>query len=218
MEREDEREGKAKHSNKTWQGDNGIRYNERTINKRPKPELIEFVKNVEHGKACELGPGSGTSTIFLLENNWQVTSYDINMNSKECIESRISESEKEKFKFVRSKFENIELEKDNDLIVAFNSLPFCKKEYFESFFEKVANSIKPGGYLIGNLFGNRHAYNTPDSKMTFHTREEIENLLKKYFIVDFNNAKQFVEREEFKRTLESDRVLWHTYVFRIMKK
>lgn len=218
MDRDDERDIDLNLSAKEWDDKKGKRYIERTKDAKVPKILKDFVRNAFPGKACELGSGSGNSSIFLLENDWKVTSYDINSNSKESIISRISDDRKEKFKFVKTFFEDIELEKENDLIVAFNSLSFCKKEYFEEFFQKIADSIKPGGYLIGNLFGNRHQYNRPGKEMTFFARKEVEELLSKYFLVDFENPKQFAEFEGEKMASNGEKVFWHDFYFRIMKK
>ena len=48
--------------------------------------------------------------------------------------------ELENFNFKCQEFENIELEK-NDLLVANFSIPFCNKDYFNEFWNKISNSI-----------------------------------------------------------------------------
>ena len=49
-------------------------------------------------------------------------------------------SEIERFNFKCQNFENIELEKNN-LLVANFSIPFCNRNYFNDFWNKISNSI-----------------------------------------------------------------------------
>jgi len=55
------------------------------------------------------------------------------------------------FNFKCQDFENIELEKNN-LLVANFSIPFCNKDYFNEFWNKISNSILRERILCWKLF------------------------------------------------------------------
>lgn len=61
-------------------------------------------------------------------------------NIGEVISSKLDDEERKKFRFVRQDFENIELE-NNKLLVANFSIPFCKKDCFNNFWNKITDSI-----------------------------------------------------------------------------
>ena len=56
-----------------------------------------------------------------------------------------------KFNFKCQEFENIELDK-NDLLVANFSIPFCNKDHFSAFWNKISNSILKERLLCRKFF------------------------------------------------------------------
>ena len=65
--------------------------------------------------------------------------------------SKNNDEELKNFNFKCQNFENIELEKNN-LLVANFSIPFCNKNYFNEFWNKIANSILKERILCWELF------------------------------------------------------------------
>ena len=133
MERDESREIKRN----PWQGSHGREYNKNTERLKPREGVKRVVDKLPPGTAIEIGPGAGNDTVFLLNNGWRVTAVDINEDSKTRIESRIDETLKDKFTFLRKSFEGLTLEKEiADVVVAYNSLHFCDKDYFDEFFNQ----------------------------------------------------------------------------------
>lgn len=118
-------------------------YYEKTQNSLPHKNIKEFI-DMENkvGNAIDLGCGAGRDTVFLIKNNWNVLAID-REDTRDIIETKLDKNELKKFRFVCQNFENIQLEKSN-LIVSNYSIPFCSKNYFEEFWNKIVNSIEVG--------------------------------------------------------------------------
>ena len=113
-----------------------------TKNSLPHKNLKKFIE-IENktGQAIDLGCGAGKDTVFLIENDWNVTAID-RENTDKLIRENLNNEELKKYCFQCQNFENIQLEK-NDLIVSNYSIPFCNKNYFNEFWKKIVNSIRP---------------------------------------------------------------------------
>ena len=105
---------------------------------------------IKPSNAIDLGCGAGRDTIYLIKNGWKVLSID-KENTREIISSKLDNEELKNFKFECQDFENIELEKNN-LLVANFSIPFCNKDYFNEFWNKISNSILQERILRWELF------------------------------------------------------------------
>lgn len=116
------------------------KYYENTENALPHPIVTDFLSmGIKPGYAIDLGCGTGRDTIYLIKNGWVVLSID-KEDTKNIIINKLNDEEKNKFNFRCQNFENIELEKNN-LTVANFSIPFCDKNYFDNFWNKIVNNI-----------------------------------------------------------------------------
>ena len=127
------------------------KFYENTKNAMPHDNIKKFIEmKTKCGNAIDLGCGAGRDTIFLIKNNWNVTAID-REDTQKIIESNLNTDDLKKFKFMCQNFENIKLEK-NDLIVSNFSIPFCSKNYFNDFWNKIVNSINNGRLLCWEFF------------------------------------------------------------------
>ena len=165
------------------------KYYENTTNARPNYTVKKFIElNVKTGNAVELGCGAGRDTVCLIKNGWNVLAID-----REDVESRIvvklEAEELKQFKFLKQKFEDIELEKNN-LIVANFSLPFCNKNNFKELWNKIDNSILKDGYFVGNFFGENDEWKITKEEMTFLTKEQIIELFRDFVIIELKEVEK----------------------------
>lgn len=165
------------------------KYYDNTTDAMPNYTVKKFIKlNVEPGNAVELGCGVGRDTVCLIKNGWNVLAID-RENVESRIAAKLSEEELKQFKFLKQKFEYIELEKNN-LVVANFSLPFCNKNNFKELWNKINNSILKDGYFVGNFFGINDEWKSTKEEMTFLTKEQVIELFKDFEIIEFKEVEK----------------------------
>ncbi len=115
-------------------------YYKNTENNLPHPLVKKFIEiNIKPLKAIDLGCGAGSNTTYLIKNGWEVLAID-KEDTEQIISSKLDDAEIKRFRFELQTFENIKLEKTN-LLVANFSIPFCNKNYFYKFWNKITDSI-----------------------------------------------------------------------------
>ena len=164
-------------------------YYENTKNKKANKNIREFISlKTEIGNAIELGCGAGRDTKFLLENKWNVLAIDREEVSN-IIKENLNEEELKRFRFQKQELENLKLEKNN-LIVANNSLSFCKKEKFKEMWNKIKNSILSNGYFVGNFFGINDEWAKNKKDMSFLSKESCLKLFDDFDIIEFKEIEK----------------------------
>lgn len=168
--------------------------------------LIEFLDNYKIDNAIDLGCGSGNETVYMIKNGIKVLAIDRQLN-QDFILNRLSDSEKQLISFKESSFEDVELPKTK-LLTAFFSIPFCNPNNFDELWTKIYNTIEDNGYFVGQLFGDRDAWNVVESINTFSI-DKVKEYLKNYNIIKL---------EEIEYVRESDNKKWHFYDIIAQKK
>ena len=168
--------------------------------------LIEFLDNYKIDDAIDLGCGSGNETVYMIKNGIKVLAIDRQLN-QDFILNRLSDNEKKMISFKESSFEDVELPKTK-LLTAFFSIPFCNPNNFDELWTKIYNSIEDNGYFVGQLFGDRDAWNVVESINTFSI-DKVKEYLKNYNIIKL---------EEIEYVRESDNKKWHFYDIIAQKK
>lgn len=170
-------------------------YQSRTYNDEVCPLLIEFLDNYNVNDAIDLGCGSGNESVYMSKRGIRVLSIDRQLN-KDFILNRLNDNEKKNVSFLESSFENVELPK-TDLLIAFFSIPFCNPKDFDTLWDKIYNSINDNGYFVGQLFGDRDAWNEVDSINTFSI-EKVKDYLKLYEVITLKEIEYVRERDNKK--------------------
>ena len=168
--------------------------------------LVEFLDNYKIDNAIDLGCGSGNETVYMIKNGIKVLAIDRQLN-QDFILNRLSDNEKKMISFKESSFEDVELPKTK-LLTAFFSVPFCNPNNFDELWTKIYNSIEDNGYFVGQLFGDRDAWNVVESINTFSI-DKVKEYLKNYNIIKL---------EEIEYVRESDNKKWHFYDIMAQKK
>ena len=168
--------------------------------------IIDFLDKYKVDSAIDLGCGSGNETVYMVKNGIKVLAIDRQLN-QDFILNRLSDSEKQLISFKESSFEDVELPKTK-LLTAFFSIPFCNPNNFDELWTKIYNSIEDNGYFVGQVFGDRDAWNVVESINTFSI-DKVKEYLKNYNIIKL---------EEIEYVRESDDKKWHFYDILAQKK
>lgn len=180
-------------------------YHNVTNNTPPRRNIIKFVEQYKGltGNAIDLGCGAGNDTVYLIQNNWNVLAID-GTDVENLIKDKLNEERMKKFNFQVQKFEKLNLPKC-DLIISNNALSFCNRDYFYNMWQKICNSINSNGFFVGNLFGIKDEWNTPDDKRTFLNKEQVLELFENFEIIEFK------EIEKDRPTALGKMKHWHTF-------
>ena len=144
----------------------------------------------------DLGVGTGRNIKTLLEKGATVYAYDSDPASIKLISKEFSSFLNSKKLYVRQEaFEGISSLPAADMIIAWRSLPFIKEEKFPAFWKKIEEALAPGDIFTGTFFGKQHKTKRPLNrpKIFRSTREEVFNLFKDFFIVDFQESLEYDE-------------------------
>lgn len=174
------------------------RYNEATKNNPPSKLLQESVGM--GGYALDLGAGALNDTRYLLERGYDVDAVDSNPSILELgrglnTNAHIFISTFDTFHFPVEKY---------DLVNAQYALPFNSPKTFDAMFARLVKSLKSGGIFVGQFFGTEDSW-SDDEKMTFHTKEQVKTLFKRFSISHIEEIKK-----EGKTALGREK-FWHVF-------
>lgn len=180
-------------------------YYELTKGKSPRRLLVQALPYVEHKEsALDLGAGALSDSIYLLNEGFAyVTAVDAEPLASEIAHTLPSE----KFEYVIEKMEAFQFPThEYDLVTAQYALPFVHPDQFETVWSRLTESLKEGGVVVGQLFGNRDGW-CDKNTMTFLTRTAAEGLF------DDLNVLEFEEEEVDKATAAGIMKHWHVFHF-----
>ncbi|HEV2187171.1 MAG TPA: class I SAM-dependent methyltransferase [Stellaceae bacterium] len=170
----------------------------------PRPLLMRAAAlTVTKDHALDAGAGALNATKYLLSAGFaHVTALDSAPASQKAAE----ELPPDRVTFVLSRFEDFAYPaRAYDLVNAEFSLPFIRRENFAAVFAALLGSVKPGGLFTGQLFGLNDSWNTPESGMNFHARDEVERLLRGFDVLELE------EEDHPGKTKLGEAKHWHIF-------
>ena len=183
-------------------------YFNNTKDKPVRPLLLKAIPYVKHREvAIDLGSGALNDSKFLLGEGFKrVIALD-----KEFVAEEIAASlPQDRFEYMISPLETFDFPTTFDLVNAQYSLPFINQEHFESVFFKIISALKDNGIFVGQFFGDRDDW-TLNNEMTFHSKEQVADLLSGHEIIFFE------EKENDRPTAAGNMKHWHVFDFIIRK-
>ncbi|WP_448604342.1 class I SAM-dependent methyltransferase [Thermoleptolyngbya sp.] len=165
------------------------------------------------GFAVDLGCGEGRDTAELVRRGWRVLAIDgepeaiARLRARPEIQAAIAANLLETRV---QRFEELTLPANVDLINASFCLPFCPPAVFPDLWQRLADALRPGGRMCGQLFGDRDSWAIYDP-MTHHTRAQVEALLHPFTI-------EMLEEEAHPgKTAMGEDKFWHIFHWVIRK-
>lgn len=186
------------------------KYIEKTSSNNPRPLLVEAITYVESkDSALDFGAGALVDSKYLLEVGFKkVIAVDSDDTSAEYASKIIDPA----FTYNQKTFEEYQFDDDTfDLINGQFAFSFISPVHFEKIFESIKRSLKSGGVITGQIFGNRDEWNVEDSGKSFLTKNEFDELFSDFEVL------KFTEEECDKETALGTMKHWHTFHF-IAKK
>jgi SAM-dependent methyltransferase len=157
-----------------------------TLGREPRPLFARGLAALEAagvgpGTAVEVGFGDGTETMWLLDAGWHVTAIDSAPAAAEVLEPRVGDGARERLAIVTAPADEAALP-PFDLLYSGYVLSYLAPDAFDRLWSAARDRLRPGGFLVLNLFGDRHAWaGEPDT--TFLSRAEVERRLEGLEIV-----------------------------------
>lgn len=148
--------------------DSWLDYFVATRGQGPRPLLERALSRGFRGlRALDLGAGALMDVPLLLERFDEVIAID----REKAPPDFYAEFPPERFSYVESSFEEYAFPENHfDLVSSQFALPFCRRAKFESVFNGLARSVRPGGIFVGHFFGPRDVQaENPD--VTIHPRK-----------------------------------------------
>ena len=182
----------------------------------PRPILLKVLELFDgfQGYAVELGCGSGVDTVHLINSGWKVCTIDATTDGFEHIKAAINKDKLSDVEFIRANFENLTIPKA-DLVYSSYSIPFCKRESFDAFWNNIVKAIRTGGRFAGHLFGEQDGWINFINDMTLKTKSEADKLFEGFDIEYFD---ELCEDRPSSNPLINGVKRWHVFEIIAVKK
>jgi SAM-dependent methyltransferase len=154
--------------------------------------------------AIDLGCGEGRDTLELLRRGWRVLAIDSSPDAFEHLLPRVPAEERARLETRVGTMEALELPRC-DLLNASYALPFCAPERFEAMWGTLVASVRSGGRLAGQLFGDRDDWARCGDRCHF-TRAQVERMFDAFVWESFRE-------EEHDESDSSGVKHWHVFHF-----
>ncbi len=165
------------------------KYQEKSKNKEPAElakKLLPFIP--PHLKILDLGAGAGKDSRFFVDNGHSVTAIDrettVISEAMENQDGLYSQS----ISVIKGDFYNMSLS-NCDVIYANYSLPFCATSDFPLKWLNLDSQVKVGTIVAYIFFGKNDDWKNSTEKFTFHSKEDVKNLLDQYEILHIEDKK-----------------------------
>jgi trans-aconitate methyltransferase len=124
--------------------------------------------------AVDVGCGAGLETRALLDAGFVVTAVDASAESLAIVDAYPESGSR--LTTVHAPMQTVVLP-SADLLYSGYALPFCPPEAFAGLWKALLASLRPGGVLAVDLFGDRDEWVTDSPSMTFLTLERVHELV-----------------------------------------
>ncbi|HEX5590335.1 MAG TPA: class I SAM-dependent methyltransferase [Candidatus Limnocylindrales bacterium] len=181
------------HQPATEDGPDWAAYYRHTLGREPRPLFVKGMAalqaaGITAGDAVEIGFGDGTETMALLEAGWRVVAVDAAPDAAEVLRGRVDGARADRLEIRTESAETASLP-PFDLLYAGYALSFIPPAAFRRFWRRVRAQLRPGGFLVVNIFGVRDTWAGEPGK-TFVARDEVFRMLQGLEVVSLDEEDQ----------------------------
>ena len=195
------------HQPATEDGPDWAAYYRHTSGREPRPLFAKGMAalsaaGVRPGRAVEIGLGDGTETLALLGAGWHVTAVDPTPIAADALRSAVPPADAARLEIITATAEAAELPAF-DLLYAGYALSFIRRESFRQFWTHVRDRLRPGGFVVVNIFGVRDTW-ADDPEMTFIARGDVDRMVEGLDVVA-------IDEEDADGDSFAGRKHWHVF-------
>jgi membrane dipeptidase len=166
----------------------------------PRATLLDALARFDTpGLAVDLGAGTGRDTAELLRRGWRVIAID---REQHAVDRLSPIAAPPRLDVRRARFEDAEWPAC-DLVNSSFALPFCPPQEFPRLWQRIVDSLRPGGRFCGQLFGDHDDW--AGSGIVVLTRDELRGLLAPF------DVELLDELDQDGKTAVGTRKHWHVY-------
>jgi len=160
---------------------NFTQYVQVTKGKKPRNLLVMALYFAKRRTlALDLGAGALTEATYLLQEGFEKV---IAVDKELYAADTAAALPPDRFTYIKSTIDEFDFAVETYDLVNFQySLPFSPPATFDAMFGRLLASVRPGGVVVGQLFGERDSWND-DPDMTFHSRRRAFEYLDERFQV-----------------------------------
>jgi hypothetical protein len=134
---------------------------------------------------CDFGAGTGACTIPLLNQGCpKVWAIDADKEALKMLVANTLPQYHPNLTCIHSPFKDLQLQDEVELLIASFTWPYRQPKDFPSVWKKCVNLVKKEGYIAGHFFGSV-SNKQKDPCITYHTEEELRELLNDNFEIKF---------------------------------
>lgn len=150
--------------------------------------LSDVINCGEGQLALDIGCGNAVSAFYLLKRGWKVIGVDYSQKALNVFEEATSNMNEawvktKQLMLVCSPIETYSWPSNVNLVLAGSALSYFNPKKIKKIMEKIHQSLKPGGYFIGNFFAHKYL---PSEEI------EVERELGAWFVKDETNVKSLL--------------------------
>ena len=152
-----------------------------TFGREPRPLFLHGLEalaaaGVGPGTAVDVGSGDGTETMRLLDAGWRVVAIDSAPAAAEVLAPRVPDDAHDRLEIRTEPADEVDLP-PFDLLYSAYVLSYLPPDAFARLWAHAREALRPGGFIVVNIFGDRHEWAGKEPDTTFLSRGEVERLL-----------------------------------------
>lgn len=182
--------------------------NEYIYGEKPNEYLVEKLKNIDIGKILLVADGEGRNSVYAAKQGWDTYAFDMSKEGKIKAE-KLANKNNVNINYKVDYAQNVDYKKNSFDVLAMIYSHFPADIKFESN-KRLAEFIKPGGYIIFELFSKKqidyqkeYKSGGPGDVHMLYSVEEVKENFKDFEILELKEEEINLNEGEYHKGLGS---------------